>query len=136
MTNPDPKKHGRKSWAFLWGEPQEHRGIRLRSKLELKFVLAVEERDGLILGETLLYEPKELRVTYVDPESNKTRSYWPDFYVPASHTVYEVKHVGRAKNALQKAKMDAFLAEHHDKTYVLLTEREVDALVIKPHEDL
>lgn len=120
--------HGRTSWAFLWGYPQEHRGIRLRSKLELKFVLAIEERDGLILGETLLYEPTDLRVKYVDPESGSTRSYWPDFYVPSTGTVYEVKHAGRSKCALQEAKRQAFSIVHPDKKYELLTEREVASL--------
>lgn len=128
MTRPDPRMHGRTSWAFLWGEPQEHRGIRLRSKLELKFVLAIEARDGLVLGESLLYEQKDLRVKYVDPDTGKTRSYWPDFYVPSTRKVYEVKHVGRSKSGVQNAKMAAFLATHPDKTYELLTEREVNAL--------
>lgn len=125
---PDPRMHGHKTWSFLWGEKVSYRGITLRSKLEFRFVKAIEIAYGVVLGETLLYEPKSLRVRYRDPDSDKERGYWPDFWDPSRDVVYEVKHAGRAFTPVQEAKREAFLREHPCKAYVMLTEKEVNKL--------
>jgi len=105
-----------------------YRGITLRLKLEGRFVVAIEKQMNLFWENRFLYEPKDLRVKYVDPNNSKNRTYWPDFYDVGRKIVYEIKHVGRAYTPLQDAKQAAFELEHPDKHYVLLTEREVSLL--------
>lgn len=121
------KMHGYLTWAFLWGIKVTYRGIVLRSKLEHQFVLACEKKKGIELGVSLLYEPKNLRVKYVNPLTGKRATYWPDFYDIEHNVLYEVKHVGRANDAIQAAKEAAFRSEHPDIEYVLVTEKDIKA---------
>ena len=121
---------------FLWGEPQVYRGIRLRSKLELRAVKALELKHKLVLGETLIYEPKNLVVTYKNPATGMPHQYSPDLFDAVHKVVYEVKHIGRAADVIVEIKAEAMRTSFPSFKYVMLTEEDIDTLEREqPHEN-
>ena len=68
----------------------EFRGVKLRSKLEQSAIEFLEKRDGLVFGETLLYEDKTTRVQWLD-EFGVQHTYQPDLKDLVNNITYEVK---------------------------------------------
>lgn len=81
-------EHRKAYWRY--GVKVVHRGIQLRSMLEREFVEYMETHKNLVLGETLIYEPKDMRVTWFSRDGKK-HSYTPDFYDLVNKIVYELK---------------------------------------------
>lgn len=68
----------------------QHRGIWLKSKLELRVIEWIERTKGRELGKDLIYESKDVRVQWTDPEGT-VHTYWPDLHDTVDDVVYEVK---------------------------------------------
>lgn len=81
---------GRLSPVHPRGRTTVYKNVKFRSQLEVKVVKHLESTTGLELGSTLLYEPVETRVPWVDDEGEK-HTYIPDLYDTVRKIVYEVK---------------------------------------------
>lgn len=79
------------------------RGVKLRSLLEQQAIEFLELTEGLIFGDTLLYEPKETKVTWFD-SNGISHTYTPDLYDTLSGTVYEVKPAWRVFHETEEMK--------------------------------
>lgn len=71
-------------------------GVKLRSLLEASIIDMLERRDGLRLGETLLYEDVATRVQWFDADG-KSHTYIPDLHDVINQRVYEVKPAWRVR---------------------------------------
>ena len=81
-----PKSSGRSLGGYF-------KGLHFRSSLELAYLIEMH-----ILGiEVKAAECSEFRCRYVD-DSGKERWYYPDFYVPSSKTVIEIKPNWKLQN--------------------------------------
>lgn len=100
-----------------------YKGTRFRSLLELSFMLGAE-RDGLVLGKTLLYEV--VRVPY-----GKGRTYIIDFYLPEEKLLVEVKP--RVRTGSKTAKRKFAAAQDHARknglSFVVVTEDEIPEIL-------
>jgi TnsA endonuclease N terminal len=98
-----------------------YKGTRFRSLLELSVIRHLES-EGLVLGETMLYE-----TTIVPYGKIRKRNYIVDLTLPRDKILIEVKPASRAENKNNRAKRDA--AEAWCKTkgwkYVIITEEEL-----------
>ena len=72
--------HGRYESHITWDNKQ----IFLRSINEIKYA---EELDS----QKILYEYESLRIKYFDTQKNDYRCAIPDFYLPATNTIVEIK---------------------------------------------
>ena len=106
---------------FIYGDPQVHRGIRLRSKLELRAIMMLEMKFGLTLGKDLLYEPQEYVIDYKNPETGMPHQYHPDLYDAINNVIYEVKYIGKINDVIVKSKALATRQKFPGIKYVLLT---------------
>jgi predicted HTH domain antitoxin len=100
-----------------------YKGTRFRSILELSVIRQLE-KDGLILGETMLYES-----TTVPYGKTKIRNYVVDLTLPEMKLLIEIKPVSRADNKNNRSKR--YGAESWCKEngweYIIITEEELDA---------
>ena len=98
-----------------------YKGVRFRSLLELSVIRHLED-EGLVLGDTMLYEAT--RVPY-----GKTRihNYVVDLTLPMLKLLIEVKPSSRAENRNNRAKRDGAekWAKDNGWTYVIITEQEL-----------
>lgn len=98
-----------------------YKGTRFRSLLELS-VMRHLESEGLILGDSMLYE-----VTKIPYGKTRIRNYIVDLTLPLIKVLIEVKPSSRAENKNNRAKRAA--AEEWCKergwTYVIITEEEL-----------
>lgn len=98
-----------------------YKGVRFRSLLELSVIRHLES-EGLVLGETMLYE-----VTRIPYGKTRIRNYVVDLTLPRNKLLIEVKPSGRAENRNNRAKRDAAeaWAKTNGWTYVIITEEEL-----------
>ncbi len=98
-----------------------YKGTRFRSLLELS-VMRHLESEGLILGETMLYE-----VTKVPYGKIRKRNYIVDLTLPEKKLLIEVKPSSRAENRNNTAKRRAAeeWCEANGWSYVIITEEEL-----------
>ncbi len=98
-----------------------YKGITFRSLLELSVIRHLEE-EGLVLGDTMLYEKTKLPYG-----KTKIRNYIVDLTLPQTKTLIEIKPASRAENRNNRSKRDG--AETWCKangwTYVIITEEEL-----------
>lgn len=98
-----------------------YKGVRFRSLLELSVIRHLES-EGLILGDTMLYE-----VTKIPYGKTRIRNYIVDLTLPQNKLLIEVKPSSRAENRNNRAKREA--AEKwclvNGWTYVIITEEEL-----------
>jgi len=106
---------------FVYGEPQMYRGIRLRSKLELKAIMMLENKFGLTLGKDLLYEPMQYVIDYNNPETGMPHQYHPDLYDTVNNVLYEVKYIGKINDIIVKTKETAVRKTFPGVRYMLIT---------------
>lgn len=99
-----------------------YKGTRFRSLLELSVIRHLEE-EGLVLGESMLYE-----VTRIPYGKIRKRNYVVDLTLPVSKILIEVKPSSRADNRNNRAKREAAEAWARDNgwTYVIITEEELE----------
>lgn len=98
-----------------------YKGTRFRSLLELS-VMRHLESEGLILGETMLYE-----VTKIPYGKTRIRNYIVDLTLPEMKVLIEVKPSSRAENRNNTAKRKAAekWAAENGWSYVIITEEEL-----------
>lgn len=98
-----------------------YKGTRFRSMLELSVIRHLES-EGLILGDTMLYE-----TTIVPYGTIKKRNYIVDLTLPRDKLLIEVKPASRAENRNNRAKRDAAEAWCKAKgwKYIIITEEEL-----------
>jgi hypothetical protein len=98
-----------------------YKGVRFRSLLELSVIRHLES-EGLVLGETMLYE-----VTKIPYGKVRKRNYIVDLTLPQNKLLIEVKPSSRAENRNNTAKRLAAedWARSHGWTYVIITEEEL-----------
>lgn len=95
------------------------RGVQLRSQLEQRAIEFLEQRDGLIFGQTLLYEDSPTFVQWhcID---GKQHTYVPDLHDTVNSVVYEVKPawcVRKPTDEMQR-KMSALVASGQPCAYL------------------
>lgn len=73
-----------------------YKGTKLRSKLERAAIQFLEQRDGLELGKTLLYEDASTRVQWRDT-AGMSHTYCPDLHDTVNGVIYEVKPMSLVK---------------------------------------
>lgn len=98
-----------------------YKGVRFRSLLELSVIRHLES-EGLVLGETMLYE-----VTKIPYGKIRKRNYIVDLTLPQNKLLIEVKPSSRAENRNNRAKREAAedWAKTNGWTYVIITEQEL-----------
>ncbi len=98
-----------------------YKGTRFRSLLELS-VMRHLESEGLVLGETMLYE-----VTKIPYGKIRKRNYIVDLTLPQMKMLIEVKPSSRAENKNNRTKRNAAesWALENGWTYVIITEEEL-----------
>ena len=99
----------------------EYKGVTFRSLLELAVIRHLET-EGLVLGETMLYEAH--RIPY---GKTRIRTYVVDLTLPQTRTLVEVKPSSRADNRNNRAKRagaEKWCADN-GWTYVIVTEEEL-----------
>jgi len=98
-----------------------YKGTRFRSLLELSVIRHLES-EGLVLGDTMLYE-----TTIVTYGKIKKRNYIVDLTLPRDKLLIEVKPSSRAENRNNRAKRDAAEAwcKVNGWRYVIITEEEL-----------
>lgn len=98
-----------------------YKGVRFRSLLELSVIRHLES-EGLVLGETMLYE-----VTKIPYGKIRKRNYIVDLTLPKDKLLIEVKPSSRAENRNNRAKREAAeaWAKANGWTYVIITEQEL-----------
>jgi hypothetical protein len=98
-----------------------YKGVRFRSLLELSVIRHLES-EGLILGETMLYE-----ATKIPYGKTRIRSYVVDLTLPQNKLLIEVKPASRAENRNSRTKRDAAeaWAKANGWDYVIITEEEL-----------
>jgi hypothetical protein len=98
-----------------------YKGTRFRSLLELSVIRHLES-EGLILGDTMLYETTRIPYGKV-----RKRTYVVDLTLPQSKTLIEVKPSSRAENRnnLQKRKAAEDWCLANGWTYLIVTEQEL-----------
>lgn len=98
-----------------------YKGIRFRSLLEFSVIRHLES-EGLVLGDTMLYE-----VTKIEYGKTKKRNYIVDLTLPEKKLLVEIKPASRAENRNNTAKRVA--AENwcleNGWTYIIITEEEL-----------
>lgn len=100
-------------------------GIKLRSKLELKMIMFLEERDNLKFGQTLLYEDERTFTDWID-DSGVKHVYVPDLYDIINNIVYEVKPEWKVLNESREMFLKRCAIERNDKfTFSYLSEKEL-----------
>lgn len=95
------------------------RGVRLRSQLEQRAIEWLEKRDGLVFGQTLLYEDPATFVQWVD-ERGTSHTYVPDLHDTVNKVIYEVKparFIDNPTSEMQR-KMAALRAVGHSAAYI------------------
>lgn len=113
-----------------------YRGIRLRSKLELRAVKVLEEKFDLVLGDTLMYEPRNLVVDYKHPVTGMPHQYSPDLFDTVHNVIYEVKHINKVADIIVETKSRAVRSAFPYLRYVMLTESDIDVLErAQPHDN-
>lgn len=99
----------------------KYKGTRFRSLLELSVIRHLES-EGLVLGESMLYESTRIPYGKV-----RKRTYVVDLTLPQTKLLIEVKPSSRVENRNNRAKRDA--AESwclaNGWTYVIITEEEL-----------
>lgn len=98
-----------------------YKGVRFRSLLELSVIRHLES-EGLVLGDTMLYE-----VTKIPYGKIRIRNYIVDLTLPQNKLLIEVKPSSRAENRNNRAKREAAeaWAKARGWTYVIVTEEEL-----------
>lgn len=98
-----------------------YKGVRFRSLLELSVIRHLED-EGLVLGDTMLYE-----ATKVPYGKTRIRNYIVDLTLPMLKLLIEVKPSSRAENRNNRAKRDGAekWARDNGWTYVIVTEEEL-----------
>ncbi len=99
-----------------------YKKIKFRSLLELSVIKHLEDQ-GLVLGETMLYES-----TIVPYGKTKIRNYIVDLTLIDSKTLVEIKPAARAENKNNSAKRKGAEVWCRDNgwSYVIVTEEELD----------
>lgn len=102
----------------------KYKGHRFRSLLELSVMLS-SEKEGLILGQDLLYETVRI------PYGKSGRTYIVDFLMPSEQVLIEVKPKSRTSSKTFKSKCNAAIkyAHDHSLTFIVLTENDIDPIV-------
>lgn len=98
-----------------------YKGVRFRSLLELSVIRHLES-EGLVLGETMLYES-----TVVPYGRLRKRNYIVDLTLPQNKLLIEVKPSSRADNRNNRSKREGAEAwcKANGWTYVIITEEEL-----------
>lgn len=98
-----------------------YKGVRFRSLLELSVIRHLES-EGLVLGESMLYE-----VTRIPYGKIRKRNYIVDLTLPQNKLLIEVKPSSRAENRNNTAKRQAAeaWAKANGWDYVIITEEEL-----------
>lgn len=98
-----------------------YKGVRFRSLLELAVILHLED-EGLVLGETMLYE-----VTRIPYGKVRKRDYVVDLTLPKNRILIEIKPSSRADNRNNRIKREAAerWCEVNGWTYLIITEKEL-----------
>jgi hypothetical protein len=89
--------------------------------LEADIIKHLEETQGLILGEDLLYEPKFARSKWID-ENCKSHTYIPDLYDVKNNIVYEVKPISQVRDESDHLRLKRLAVERRGFTFRYLTE--------------
>lgn len=100
------------------------RGVRLRSLLEQAAVLFLEERDGLELGKTLLYEHPSTFAHWTDDEG-VGHTYIPDLYDTVNEIVYEVKPAWMVANPTREMQLKGSAVASSGRTFRYLTDHDI-----------
>ncbi len=98
-----------------------YKGTRFRSLLELSVIRHLES-EGLILGDTMLYE-----ATRIPYGKIRIRNYVVDLTLPQNRMLIEVKPSSRAENRNNTKKREAAEAwcRANGWTYIIITEQEL-----------
>ena len=98
-----------------------YKGVRFRSLLELSVIRHLES-EGLVLGDTMLYE-----VTTVPYGKIRRRNYIVDLTLPQNRLLIEVKPASRAENRNNRAKREGaeVWCKANGWTYLIITEEEL-----------
>jgi hypothetical protein len=99
----------------------KYKGTRFRSLLELSVIRHLES-EGLVLGETMLYE-----VTKIPYGKIRQRNYIVDLTLPEKKLLIEIKPSARAENKNNTAKRNAaeLWCNNNGWTYIIITEEEL-----------
>ena len=100
------------------------RGVKLRSQLEQAAIEFLERRDGLVFGETLLYEDKSTRVQWTDAEG-KGHTYSPDLHDLVNGVVYEVKPAWQSENPSDEVRRKMLALKASGRQCAYLTDKDV-----------
>lgn len=103
-------------WHTTWYKKE----VYLRSTYELEYAKLLDFNK-------IYYEVESLRIKYYDTILNKYRCAVPDFYLPESNTIVEIKSDWTIKDKVQEMK-DKFKAYHElgYNTKLILNKKEVD----------
>ena len=98
-----------------------YKGVRFRSLLELSVIRHLES-EGLVLGESMLYE-----VTKIPYGRVRRRNYIVHLTLPQNKLLVEVKPASRAENRNNRTKREAAeaWAKANGWDYVIITEEEL-----------
>jgi len=123
---PSPKKSGN-GWKGRFN------GIYFRSILELKYMMFLTESQiQFNKAEIIKY-----RIDYIDPISGNKRTYSPDFYLPKTDQIAEVKPEKLINTTYNKAKFNA-AKERFGKRFIIIIEKDIpnySSAVIKEYID-
>jgi len=88
---------------FVPKHPEKYAGdarrIVARSKWELIYMSALDTSN---LVSKWVSEPRNLKITYLNPVNKKVKSYWPDFLIQYYSGEIEILEVKPSKEAMQK----------------------------------
>jgi NUMOD3 motif len=105
------------------------RGVQLRSKLEQAAIEFLEKRDGLIFGQSLLYE--DVKVTWHDVR-NESHTYIIDLHDVINHIIYEVKPAWKVTNPSDEMSRKSLAAAGlSGLTYRYLTDKDIHMMYPK-----
>lgn len=80
VLSPRTDKKYKMTWHTTWNNKQ----VFLRSSYELKYAEQLDEQQ-------IDYDVENLRIKYFDTQQNEYRCAIPDFYIPSTNTIVEIK---------------------------------------------
>ena len=106
-------KHG---WHITWNNKK----VFYRSSYELDYCKILDEQN-------IDYEMENLRIVYWDSELKKFRTAIPDFYLPKSNTIVEIKSIYTYDEQNMEDKVKAY--KKHGYKFKLILDKKYRSIV-------
>lgn len=113
LTPPTSTQY-KSGWHTTWNEKE----IYYRSSYELDYAKSLDEQN-------IDYEVESLRIKYFDSQSNNYRCAIPDFYIPSTNEIIEIKGMHTLNVQNMKDKFERYKQLGY-KPKLILEHREVD----------